>query len=259
MSQDTRAAARGLADLQPVEAAVFLDFDGVLVDLASHPDGVEVRPAALPVIAALEDRTGGARAIVTGREIEDLRRHLPRVPKSVIGAHGAELQLAGVSHAVAEPVSDRLRAVQMRALRATSQPGIMVERKSTGAAIHFRNAPELADDIRAFCNAIVAEIPGFEVLAARCVFEISPQGVGKDKAVAEAMAIAPFAGRVPVCIGDDVTDEPALAWVAEQGGVAINVGPGDSVAPHRLDDPAEVLAALAGWLDDGFGTPGAMA
>lgn len=248
MSLDTCVNTHIFGDLHPAKAAVFLDFDGVLVDIAEHPDAVVVNPEVVSLLAIMESLSNGALAIVTGRDVEDLRQHLPIIPQAVIGSHGADRQIPGT--ASSEPACDKknLSAMQSRAARAGIQPGVFVERKRFGAAIHYRNALASEDLIRELCTSIAVEFPGFEVMPAKCAFELRPAGIGKDKAVADAMERAPFVGRVPVYIGDDVTDEPALAWVAAQGGIAIKVGEGPTVAPHRVANPAEVQAALADWL-----------
>ena len=62
---------------------------------------------------------------------------------------------------------------------------------------------------------------------------------------------APYAGRRAIFIGDDLTDEKAFVPVNEDGGITIRVGPGDTVARHRLADPAAVRALLMGWADGG--------
>ena len=73
-----------------------------------------------------------------------------------------------------------------------------------------------------------------------------PAGSGKDGALDRLLAMAPFAGRVPIYAGDDLTDEVAMARAQALGGQGIKIGAGETVARHRLPDPA----ALARWLDD---------
>jgi trehalose 6-phosphate phosphatase len=244
-----------LSGLAPRDAAVFLDFDGVLVDIAPTPDTVVVSDALVALLAVLDARTGGATSVVTGRPVEDLRRHLPSVPRAVIGSHGAEAYLPGAP-GYRHPLigSETVERLHDRAAEAERLGGVMVERKPTGVALHFRAAPEHAEAIGEFATALVTAFDGFEMLAAKSAVEIRPAGIGKDVAVAEAMELAAFAGRTPVYFGDDTTDEPALGWVAEHGGVAVKVGPGESVAPHRVASPSEVQSTLAHWLEAGGAT-----
>lgn len=255
MSLDASSSAGTtfLSHLSPRDAAVFLDFDGVLVDIAPTPDDVAVSTELIALLAVLESETSGACAIVTGRPVEDLRRHLPLIPYAVICSHGAEAYLPGAP-AFRHPMigSETITRLHDRATRADELDGVIVERKPTGVALHYRGEPRHEDPIRVFARALVTEFDGFTALEAKSAVEIRPDGIGKEIAVARAMALPPFAGRTPVCFGDDTTDEAALAWVRDQGGVAVKVGPGDSVARHRLSGPAEVQAILADWLETGW-------
>lgn len=94
-----------------------------------------------------------------------------------------------------------------------------------------------------FAKALATDLDEFVLLHANAAVELRPDRICKDIAVA---------GRMPVYFGDDTTDEPALAWVIDHGGVAVKVGPGDSVARHLLSSPAEMQAALADWLESGW-------
>lgn len=253
MSFDTANAPRLLDGLAPCDAAVFLDFDGVLVDIAPTPDGVQVSHDLVSLLAVLESETGGACAIVTGRPIEDLRSHLPLIPHAVIASHGAEGYLPGAPAFRQDPIgSDAVARLHDRAAEADRLDGVWVERKPTGVALHYRAEPGHEDTVRDFARALVTAFDGFELLEAKAVMEVRPSGIGKERAVAHAMALPIFAGRTPVYFGDDTTDEPALAWVAQNGGVAVKVGPGDTAAPHRLSGPREVHETLADWLETGW-------
>ncbi|MEM9973025.1 MAG: trehalose-phosphatase [Pseudomonadota bacterium] len=228
-------------------AALFLDFDGVLVDIAPRPDAITV-PSHLPgLIAELEAVTDGATAIVTGRGLTDLRSYLPDVPRTVIGSHGAE-RAGGPPHPLAG--SDDLRAAEaFVAFLAERDPGLLVEKKPLGVSLHYRAAPHLHGTLERDLARFAAEHPAFELHPAKGAFELRPPGIGKDHAIAALMAAAPFAGRTPIYLGDDTTDEPALAWVTQSDGIAIKVGAGETCAPHRVDAPSDVHALLSGWAE----------
>ncbi len=228
-------------------AALFLDFDGVLVDLAPRPDAITV-PAPLPALMArLEAATGGATAIVTGRGLADLRRYLPDVPKMAVGSHGAE-RAGGPAHPLAGS-ADLRAAERFVAALAERDRGLLVEEKPLGVSLHYRAAPHLAAELEVELARFTAARPAFELHPAKGAFELRPPGIGKDHAIEALMGDAPFAGRMPVYLGDDTTDEPALAWVARAGGIAIKVGPGESCAPYRVAAPKDVHALLAGWAE----------
>jgi trehalose 6-phosphate phosphatase len=239
-----------LGDLHPSRAAVFLDFDGVLVDLAATPDAIVVPPDLPGLLRRLAAATGGSCAIVTGREAAVLRGFLPDLPLPIVGSHGAERADPGGpvrQHPAAggDTVARLHRLVT--SLRCLSER-LVVECKPTGAVIHYRQAPEVQGDLHRAMHAIAEAHPGFSAHAAKMALELRPDDVGKDMAVIDLMHGPACAGRVPVYVGDDLTDEPAMGWVQARGGIAIKVGEGASVAKDRLADPAAVRAHLADWL-----------
>lgn len=253
MSLDTLAVQSPLAGLRPSEAAVFLQLDGALIEPAANSDTVEIPPETLALLAVLESETGGAFAMATGRDLVGIRRHLPIVPHAVIASDGAERVLPGAS-AYRHPVIDAAQVAEIhsRAARATALDGVVVERNASGAVIDFRTCPEHQEAVRELSLAILAKYEGLEMVLAEHSVAIQPEGIGMDRAVAATMATKLFAGRIPIYIGADASDEAPLAWVADQGGLAIKVGPGDTAAPYRLESATAVLGALAKWLEDGW-------
>ena len=252
MSLDaTVSADLSLAAVSPRDAAVFLEFDGVLVDLARNPGAVHVPDGLVALLAVLEAETAGACAIVSGRAIADLRRHLPVIPQAVIGSHGAECQLPGApAYRHAAIGSARVAHLHATAARAGLREGIEVEAKPAGVALHHHDRPEHGDTVLAFANALVTEVEGFVTRQGRSVVEILPEDVAKDQAVAWAMTLPRFAARRPVCFADGLIDTPLLDWVQALGGVAVRVGGSDDVGQEGPVGPAEVQAVLAHWLED---------
>ncbi|MGR3542386.1 MAG: trehalose-phosphatase [Hasllibacter sp.] len=227
-------------------AAFFLDFDGVLVDLADTPDGIEVPDHLAPMLAELHRAAGGAVAIVSGRSAADIRRYLPDFPGVVVGSHGGEIDRGAGPEATVSPDPASIEALQKITQGfAASDPAYIAEMKPTGAVLHFRRKPELRGAAYQMLEHVLVQFEGFHIHHSKMAFEIRPDGVGKENAVQALMAEAPFEGRRPVVFGDDVTDEPALAWAKERGGVAVKVGEGQSAADCRLEAPAVVHKALA--------------
>lgn len=249
-----------LPDLDPAAAAFFLDFDGVLVPLAETPHAIEVHPEVPRVLDALHERSGGAVAIVSGRAVADVRRYLPRFPGPIAGSHGAEVDRGqGITRQV-DPDPARVHALtQMVEGFAASDPAYIAEAKPMGVVLHFRRKPELRGAAYHMLEAALQEFRGFHIHHSKMAFEVRPDGVGKEHAVQNLMGAAPFAGRRPCYFGDDVTDELALEWVREQGGVSVKVGDGQTVADCRLGTPADVLASLSrlagGAAEDPAGGP----
>lgn len=240
MSETTRAGGVQPPALEPARDALFLDFDGTLVETAPTPDAIEV-PGDLPgMLARLHDAAEGAVAIVSGRMLADLERYLDGFPGVLIGSHGAERR-----GAPQPPPPEGLEELQAEVRRIAEAEGLLAEIKSRGAALHFRQVPELEAMARGLAEALAVAFPAFVLQPAKMAFELKPKGAAKDRALVEVMGEPPFAGRRPVYLGDDATDEPALDWVVAEGGLAVKVGEGASAAPHRLESPGEVLAWLA--------------
>jgi trehalose 6-phosphate phosphatase len=234
-----------LPHLLTPRSALFLDFDGTLTDIASRPDSVVVADELPGLLVQLHQRLGGALAVITGRAQGDIEPMLEPLRASLPAAyeHGAVRRSANQALTLAPaPRLDRvLAAAQSLADR---HPGLIVEHKRGSVALHFRLAPTLA----CTCVATMAEVARqdnrLQLLHGKAVVEVKSAQVGKDLAIEAFMAEAPFAGRLPVFVGDDVTDEPAFATVQRMGGDGIKVGLGETAAAHRIDHPA----ALRQWL-----------
>jgi len=232
-------------------AALFLDFDGTLVELAEAPDAIRVPGHLHPLLDRLADRLGGCVAIVSGRAIDDLDRHLGPLAIAVSGSHGLELRLAdGRGHPVpAPPALEQARNAIRRF--AAGAAGLLVEEKPASIALHFRNAPEHEAEAAALFARLAAG-SGLAVQPGKMVLELRPPGADKGDALVRLMAEPAFAGKRPVFVGDDLTDEHAFAAAAELGGAGILVGPARvTAAAWRLDD----VAAVAAWLENVVGGP----
>ncbi|MBM3603769.1 MAG: trehalose-phosphatase [Alphaproteobacteria bacterium] len=230
----------------PQDAALFLDFDGCLVEIAARPDAVVVSAALRDRLERLHVRLDGALALISGRDVADLRKHLVDFPGIVAGSHGSELSPApGRIETLHEQPLDAPLLHRAAHELAAPHPAILVEEKPHGVAMHYRNDPSLQDFVEDAMQRLAARHPQLVLQPAKMAIELRPGGVGKDTALARLMERAPFAGRVPVFAGDDTTDEPAMAEAQSRGGFAIKVGDGHTAAHHRLANPD----ALAAWLD----------
>lgn len=223
--------------------AFFLDVDGTLLDIAEAPDRVHVHPRVLEVLDALRAVTGGAVALVSGRAIRDLDALFEPLELPVAGLHGAQRRDAeGRLHL--HPPDPRLGDVRNSLLRwSKTHPGTLVEDKEGAIALHFRQAPEAEQAARRRVGDVLEDLEGdFVLQEGKCVLEIKPSGVSKATAIREFMAEPPFAGRQPVFLGDDVTDEDGFELVRQLGGLAVAVGERESEhAQWRLPDVASVL------------------
>lgn len=231
-------------------SALFLDFDGTLADIASHPDGVQV-PRGLPALLdGWHRQLGGALAIVTGRAHADLLRWLPAA-RHWAGAfeHGAIRVGADGERRVVAPPAD-LEAVHAATQAfAARHPGLVLERKTCSLSLHYRLNPALGPACVEWLQRCLAGRPQLQLMTGKAVVEVRPAGVGKGEAILAFMNEPPFAGRRPCFAGDDRTDEDGFAAVLKLGGDAIKVGEGASCAPHRCGDPTALRAWLLGHLE----------
>jgi trehalose 6-phosphate phosphatase len=234
----------------PASCALFLDFDGVLVDIAPRPDAVQVDAGLVPLLGRLAGRLGGRLAVVSGRPVAEIDGFLHRIAPQVVGLHGAEARGPDgtLTRLPAAPGIDRARAVL--AQFAAGHPALLLEDKGIALALHWRGAPDLAPMAEAAARAALAAAGDSMVLQpGKMVAELKPAGVTKGAALARLMQDPHFARAVPVMLGDDLTDESAFAMARALGGLGVLVGPErETAATARLPDVAAVhswLAALA--------------
>jgi trehalose 6-phosphate phosphatase len=204
--------------------ALFLDMDGTLIELAATPDAVVVAPALPDTLASLREKLDGAVAIVTGRPIDTVDRLLGAASLAVAGEHGGALRFRP-DDPVERPDLPAPPAAWLNAAEslARAHPGALVEYKVRGFGIHFRLAPEAGPALLAGLQALIAEDPAFHIMPGLMLWEVRPVGADKGGAVDALMQRAPFAGRVPVFIGDDVTDEDGMRASRALGGSGYRV------------------------------------
>lgn len=220
--------------------ALFLDFDGTLVEIAETPDSIMVPDDLARRLESLAARIDGRLALITGRSLADIGGHLGRGAIRIVGSHGAEHGDAG------DPAPSLSRdATAAIAALAAQWPGLLVETKPHGIAIHYRQEPEAETAVLLVMDDI-AEREDLAVRRGKMVVELGPAGADKGQAVARLMSQPPYAGATPVFIGDDITDEDGFAAAAAAGGHGILVGaPRATAAQYRLASTAEVYR----WLD----------
>lgn len=230
----------------PEAHAFFLDIDGTLVDIADTPGWVSVDPRLLGTVRRLHAAAGGALALISGRSVASVDRLFAPLRLPIAGQHGAERRdAAGVAH------SHSPGAGQLAALRrcvaawAEAVPGVLVEDKGLSLAVHYRQAPQLGGAVQHALRECLERFgDGFRLQPGKMVLEVKPAGKDKGTAIREFMQEAPFSGRIPVFVGDDITDEHGFAVVNSLGGHSVQVGPGPPVARWRMPD----VAAVRDWL-----------
>lgn len=227
--------------------ALFLDFDGTLVDIVARPDLTRVPPPVIEMLGVIHRRVGGALAVVTGRPLADLDRLLSPLKLPAAGIHGVEHRAAGhhietrCEASIPNDIRERIRRL------AGSDNRLVLEDKGIGISLHYRQASELEADLRTELAQISATLgPAFSVQNGKMVIELRPAGIDKGSAVEKFMSEMPFAGRRAIFIGDDVTDEDAFTAVNRMDGYSVKVGVcgPNTAARYSLPD----VAAVHEWL-----------
>lgn len=227
--------------------ALFLDVDGTILRIADTPDGVAPSKRVCRVLRRLTGRFGGAVALISGRTIENLDRLFAPLTLPMAGLHGLERRDAGGDLHVLGEVQALEHLRQPFASLAASRKGVMLEDKGRALAIHYRMAPDQTDVIRHRVEDLVhPSARDLKVIHGKMVSEVKPRHADKGSAIHAFMCEAPFVGRLPVFIGDDVTDEDGFVAVNALEGHTIHVGTGTgTVAGYRLSDVDQVIE----WLE----------
>ena len=230
--------------------SLLLDFDGTLVEIADRPEAVVVDAALVALLGRLTEAFDGRLAIVSGRSVAQIEGFLGSAARVVIGSHGAELKLGERRIAPDRPPA-LIAAERELTVALGPRQGIVIEIKSHGVAVHYRMASrDEADVIERTARRIAQRYAGSEGLVlqeGKMMIELRTGGHDKGSGIATLLTHAPFAGHLPVFIGDDVTDEAGFAAVTPAGGIGVLVGPDRATAArYRLDD----VAAVRRWLGD---------
>lgn len=232
--------------------ALFLDFDGTLVEIVERPEAVVVDPKLGETLTRLRDGLGGALAIVTGRSIAVIDGFLAPCRFDVAGLHGVEYRLAGsLSPCVPEGHPGLRAAVRTLPDRLPKEAGVLIEDKGCSVAVHWRLAPQAAETAMQVMEETAATLgPEYRLQAGKAVAEILPARAAKGAIIEFFLEHEPFRGRRPIFIGDDLTDERGFAAVNAKGGISIRIGREPTSAHRRIDDPAALRWFLSRWADE---------
>lgn len=229
--------------------ALFLDVDGTLIAFSEQPDQVRLLPDVRETIGRISDRLLGAVALVSGRPLAQLDSLFEPLRLPAAGLHGHELRSdAQARVAIPDDTSGFLHELHRRAAHmAQAHPGVLVEDKGVSLALHWRSAPHAGTSVLDFAQAEIAGLPGYRLQPGDHVVEFVPEGSDKGGAVERLMRQPPFAGRRPVFVGDDLTDEFGFAAANRLGGWSVLVGRRTGTqARYALPD----IPAVHAWLHD---------
>jgi trehalose 6-phosphate phosphatase len=227
--------------------ALFLDVDGTLIEIASTPDAVRVPAALRNTLQLAAAREDGALALISGRCIRELDALFAPCVFPAAGQHGLERRDArgkitapAFDHETLQPARAALMELQRK------HKGLLLEDKGAALAMHFRLAPQAESEITKVMSELHAPLHDrFQLRTGKCVLELAPRGYSKHSAIVQFMSEAPFAGRTPVFIGDDVTDEDGFHAVNELGGYSVRVGQSPTTAAKFTFGS---VSAVTAWL-----------
>ena len=223
--------------------ALFLDFDGTLVDLADSPDAISVPSGLGKGLRRLADALEGRLALISGRAIIDVDRHLGDHGLARAGSHGMD-RLTASGDPLGDPAVGLPEDVKLEIEEFSRSADFDLERKSHGSALHFRREPHRGEEAMTFA-AELAGRHGLQVKHGKCIVEIVRPGADKGGAVRAFMATDLFAGARPVFVGDDITDEDGFVAAEALGGFGILVGQRpDTAARYGLAGIREVQSWL---------------
>lgn len=228
------------------ETAWFLDIDGTLVGIAATPGGVVIDKALRTLLTRLHDAADGALALVTGRTLNAVDQLFDPLHFPAAGQHGLEWRDAGgVIHRY-DGAALQIDAVRDQVMTwIAERPPLTVEDKGLSLALHYRKAPSLEGAVHAFLASLADSAEqDLHLQPGKMVCELRPAGRDKGSAIRDFLAQAPFAGRMPIFVGDDMTDEFGFAAVNGLHGMSVKVGPEPSIARWRLPH----VKAVRGWL-----------
>ena len=224
-------------------ASLFLDFDGTLVDFVIDPAKAAVDDRLRALLERLSDRLDNRLAILSGRSLDELTKRIGLGPIAVAGSHGLERRAADGTVTRA-PIPPGLDIAASSARDFVDRHGLLLEVKSAGVAIHYRNAAHAEPMVDKFARTL-ARRTSLELQAGKCVRELKVPGADKGDAVHAFMAEPPFASGRPVVMGDDLTDEHAFAAAAALGGYGVLIGERrPTAARFRLPNVAATLTYL---------------
>jgi alpha,alpha-trehalase len=236
------------------EVVVFFDYDGVLSPIVSHPDLAVLTEETRAVLAELAGVV--TVAVVSGRDVSDVRGKVDLAGISYAGSHGFDIIAAS-----GEPVTDErldafheyLAPLDLATARLEDElsdiDGAQVERKKYAIAVHYRRVAD--EDLPAIEDAVEATaplVPTLRVATGKKIFEFRPDfDWDKGRALQWLLVELGFEGPsvVPMYFGDDTTDEDAFRVVRKRGiGIVVGRDGPPSLAHYALEDTDEVAAFL---------------
>ena len=231
--------------------SLLLDVDGTLLDIAPTPESVTVPASLVDTIAKLSRLASGAVAFISGRQLAMIDSLFTPLRLPTVGCHGAEIRLSadgGVQNGPELPDSVKLCVREI----ASIAPGVILEDKGHTLAVHYRSTPDAGGAVlRALLEQrAVFAAHDIQILRGKAVIEVKPRWFSKGTGLRHLMQHAPFAGRTPVFLGDDTTDEDVFRVLPDYEGIGFSVGRKIDGASHVFASPRDVRLWLTQLADE---------
>jgi trehalose 6-phosphate phosphatase len=233
---DQQEAVQRLSQ-DPSRTGIFSDFDGTLAEIVPRPEDARPVAGAAETLARLAERFA-IGAVVSGRSLDDLRSRFEPTGVVLAGSYGRERSDRDTPRPV---VSWGWDAVAEKATRATAGlDGVIVEEKDAGLALHYRGAPDRADEVRDVASAIAHEF-GLQLRPGRLVYELVVPGPGKADAILDLVHEHGLA--CVLVAGDDAADLEAFDAVRSDDVEAVVVAIASDEEPAGLEARADLVVS----------------
>jgi trehalose-phosphatase len=246
LDAELRAALGRIARVP--QLLVGCDYDGTLAPLVDDPTRADPLPEAVAAVRALAALPQTTVAVVSGRALRDLAT-LSRLPSEVhlVGSHGSEFDLGFIQRLAPELIDLHGRLLAELTEISRDNPGVRLEVKPASVALHVRGVDRgVGERALDAVRSGPATWPDIHVTHGKEVVELSLIGTDKGEAVG-ALRVQASASAV-LYLGDDITDENVFAQLHGPD-VGIKIGPGRTLAAHRVDQPIDAVRILGFLLE----------
>jgi trehalose 6-phosphate phosphatase len=227
------------------QLAVFVDYDGTLTPIVSHPEKASLSDSMRQALEALVMRA--PVAILSGRDLDDVRRRVNIGAIVYAGSHGFDIAgPRGVRKEMATGFLPRLDMVEKEiGEQLAGIPGARLERKRFSIAAHYRTVNESdVPKVERAVSEVAARHRELRKMDGKKVYELLPD-IDWDKGKAVLWLLETLRSERakvrPIYIGDDRTDEDAFRALEKSGvGILVSEEPRPTAASYSLKDPTEV-------------------
>jgi trehalose 6-phosphate phosphatase len=242
-----------------IRVALFLDFDGTLVPIRRDPGQCYLSSDTKRLLESILGSGKSAVAILSGRSLSDLRKQLSIHGVFYSGSHGLEISGPGIrfthkSARLAKPAIDAIRSNLTEKINGCK--GIIIEKKPYSFALHYRDAAkEIVPFVRESFLRMIAEKAAYAesltVIKGKKVLELTPN-VSWNKGTAALHIMQRLDERyLPICVGDDETDEALFETFCETG-ITIRIGPSRRTAARYHLKGQQEVSLLLKQIDEGL-------